>query len=626
MAKISDLPLVAEPDGSETAVVLKDGVAQRAPFDTLVSAAAAAILAAMQLAGQEAAQQAMLAGHYANDATNIDVPGGAPGDRGAKYWAGQAAGSAALSTDAAKAVLGWLDPVEYEACGLAWAIVDGDFRVLASAALTAPQAYFTATGLYWSGQTIGALDAVEYEACGYANPIVDGDYRLLSGTAVFVPTATAVPVVATSLSWAGQNIAALDPDEYEACGYYNVLADGDFRILAGTLRTPAPVTATTTVSADTLYELAEIIDGAGKTQTVSISRATGATVQISPAGSNNLARSVRSDGYAVYKSDRANAAPGSLYARLLTGTSLGAEIPVMPYRKIIAVGDSLTYMGGSDGTNSAYWQLTAALLGAGWTSQGFGISGQTQDQIAARWGVLPIYVTLTGNWLPATGSVIITAINQNPISGQIHYAIRGRLGVNGPYVKLQRDGDEGNSSNYIMTQEAGVSAFAIPAGTQFFPEAAYWGSSTAFIPYPYDGIFVAWMGRNNLGNAFSIVDRVQRVLATQKTLTKRFIVPLILPGVGDETGTSTRAVIEASNAAIKAAFPNNWVDFLPALQGGSNGSAQDTADVASGIIPSSLRLKDSDGVTIDFLHPNAAGRAVEAQVLRDFIVAKGWTL
>jgi hypothetical protein len=419
---------------------------------------------------------------------------------------------------------------------------------------------------------------------------------------------------------------ALDPDEYEACGYYEALVDADFRIISGTPRIAVPAAPTMLVSADALYDLAEITDGAGKTQTVLITRATGITTQISPAGSNNLARGIRSDGYAVYKSDRANAAPGSLYARLLAGPSLGAEIPVIPIRKIIGIGDSLTYMGGSDGTNSAYWQLTAALLGAGWTSQGFGISGQTQDQIAARWGVLPIYVTLTGNTLPASGSVIVTAINQNPISGQIHYAIHGRLGANGPSAKLQRDGDEGTTSNYILTQDTGGSAVAIPPGTQFIPDAAYWGSSTTLIPYPYDGIFITWMGRNNPGNAFSIVDRVQRVLATQKTLTKRFIVPLILPGVGDETGTSTRAVIEASNTAIKAAFPNNWVDFLPALQNGSNGSTQDTADVAAGLIPSSLRLKDSDGVTVDFLHPNAAGRAIEAQVLRDFIVAKGWTL
>jgi len=36
------------------------------------------------------APYAALAGHYANDATDTDVPGGAPGERGAKYWSGKA--------------------------------------------------------------------------------------------------------------------------------------------------------------------------------------------------------------------------------------------------------------------------------------------------------------------------------------------------------------------------------------------------------------------------------------------------------------------------------------------------------------------------------------------------------
>lgn len=591
-------------------------------FEVLALAAKNAALAAVA----DASAGAALARLYAVSAGDEDVLGGAPGDRGAKFWAGKAQASADLSADTAKALFGWLDPVEYEACGYAWAIVDSDFRILAGAPRKAPKAYFTASGMYWAGQTITPLDPVEYEACGYINPVVDSDLRLLSGTPTRPPVASNAPVVATALSWGGQSITALDPVEYEACGYYDVLVDSDLRILAGTRRTAAPTSAPVTVSADTLFELAEITDGAGKTQTVSISRATGAMVQISPAGSNNLARSVRTDGYAVYKSDRANAAPGSLYARLLTGLTLGEEIPVIPYRRIIAIGDSLTYMGGSDGTNSAYWQVAAGLLGSGWTSQGFGISGQTQDQIAARWGALPIYVTLTGNTLPASGSVIVTAINQNPISGQIHYAIHGKLGVNGPSAILQRNGDEGTSSSYILTQDAGGSSVTIAPGTQFIPDSAYWGSSTTLIPYPYDGVFVAWMGRNNPTNATNIVDRIQRVLATQKTLTKRFVVPLIIPQVGEETGTSARAVINASNAAIKAAFPNNWVDFLPKLQSGSNGSTQDTADVNNGIIPTSLRIKDSDGVTVDQLHPNAAGRVFEAQALRDFINTQGWNL
>lgn len=91
MAKISDLPLVDEPDGTETAVILKGGVAKRAGFDAVIAAASVQILAAMQLLQDQASEQAILAGHYANDQGNDDVPGGAPGERGARYWATKAA-------------------------------------------------------------------------------------------------------------------------------------------------------------------------------------------------------------------------------------------------------------------------------------------------------------------------------------------------------------------------------------------------------------------------------------------------------------------------------------------------------------------------------------------------------
>lgn len=42
------------------------------------------------LDSQLSSAQATLAGHYANDDTDVDVPGGAAGERGAKYWSEQA--------------------------------------------------------------------------------------------------------------------------------------------------------------------------------------------------------------------------------------------------------------------------------------------------------------------------------------------------------------------------------------------------------------------------------------------------------------------------------------------------------------------------------------------------------
>jgi hypothetical protein len=54
MAKISQLPLVTEPDGSETFVVLKDGMAQRVPGAALIGAAGEVSLEQVLTVGSDA--------------------------------------------------------------------------------------------------------------------------------------------------------------------------------------------------------------------------------------------------------------------------------------------------------------------------------------------------------------------------------------------------------------------------------------------------------------------------------------------------------------------------------------------------------------------------------------------
>jgi len=56
--------------------------------------ASATSATAADTSADAAAASATLAGHYANDDTNVDVPGGSAGERGAKYWADEAAAAA----------------------------------------------------------------------------------------------------------------------------------------------------------------------------------------------------------------------------------------------------------------------------------------------------------------------------------------------------------------------------------------------------------------------------------------------------------------------------------------------------------------------------------------------------
>jgi hypothetical protein len=70
MAKISQLPLVTEPDGSETFVVLKDGMAQRVPGAALIGAAGEVSLEQAAASAAQTSAQAALARSAAQDASD----------------------------------------------------------------------------------------------------------------------------------------------------------------------------------------------------------------------------------------------------------------------------------------------------------------------------------------------------------------------------------------------------------------------------------------------------------------------------------------------------------------------------------------------------------------------------
>lgn len=58
----------------------------------------------------------------------------------------------------------------------------------------------------------------------------------------------------------------------------------------------------------------------------------------------------------------------------------------------------------------------------------------------------------------------------------------------------------------------------------------------------------------------------------------------------EDTGTSGRATLDATNAAILAALGNRFIPRLSYLQSQNDGSANDLADVAAGRVPRSLHV------------------------------------
>jgi hypothetical protein len=95
MAKISQLPLVTDPDGSETFVVLKDGMAQRVPGAALIGAAGEVSLEQVQAAASAAQTSAQAAQASARSAAQD-----ASDARGEAQAATQKADATAAALDA----------------------------------------------------------------------------------------------------------------------------------------------------------------------------------------------------------------------------------------------------------------------------------------------------------------------------------------------------------------------------------------------------------------------------------------------------------------------------------------------------------------------------------------------
>jgi hypothetical protein len=457
----------------------------------------------------------------------------------------------------------------------------------------------------------GLVDSSTFGRSPYMVAFLDGLDKLLFG----------IRKGSGSLAYLNIGGRVYDPIEasaYDRSGYDFLILDANDRIVYGYR---PPVAATTDYSDRVILSQ---VDATGKQQVYSENLATGSRIQLSPSGSNNvLSRTTRS--HAIYASDRASPPPGGLFAAPLGG---GAEVPVLPYKAIAMYGDSQVGMGATDGTGAGI--RTAVALGWSDAVQ-FGVGGQTATQAASR--LVSVELTIAGGVIPASGSVGATILGQtkdptgpDPITGgepvlKIRYMVAG--------VSMILTRDTSGSGDYTLTRETAGSAVSAPGLVTAYALGGGRSGDEAPIAYPRDRVTIIQLGRNGRDFVDANIAGIKRIIATLTPLSKRFVIPLVLP-VGtnqdgstsdpiEPTGSQNRARVERMNAAIRAAFPDNFIDLLPILQAHGDGSANDNSDISNGYTPRSLRT--------DFLHLNAAGRQIAAQYgYAPFIINKGWNL
>ncbi|GGS26057.1 hypothetical protein [Deinococcus knuensis] len=295
---------------------------------------------------------------------------------------------------------------------------------------------------------------------------------------------------------------------------------------------------------------------------------------------------------------------------------------MVPTTIIDCEGDSLTGGTGSSGGQTYPVQLSALLGGRTVNNRGQG--GTTSTAIAARQDALRTWVTVEGNTIPASGSVNITSVSTELLTGSGDFTSVGWLaGVYGTLRKINFAAAPGNGYTFTRAASgAAVDTSAMLPGALFKPDEqsrqenikliwsgtndARWLKNPDGSPLPgADGkpqIDYASMERA-LGNVRAMVESL-------RTARKRFGLIEMLNGTGegsDSTGTGLtnyQFVIEY-NRRLRDLYPGSFIPIRYRL-----------------CDPTTGRLRPE--YASDLIHLLNSGYAIVAQECAAYINWRGW--
>lgn len=281
----------------------------------------------------------------------------------------------------------------------------------------------------------------------------------------------------------------------------------------------------------------------------------------------------------------------------------------------IAIGDSLTASSGTD------WPAAVgAALAVPYVNAGFG--GYASTDIAIALGAVRPLLTVTGNQIPASGPVSVTAVTPATSlrrdNGSLTFSYHGYLDtpsgqVAGTFVRTP------TALTGTFTRDTPGTAVACPAGT-------------AFVCTDQDArrgwVQTRWLsGRNNDGLTGTVL---ADVIGDQDLLDRRATgrgTPRAL--IFGLTWTSTQVRSSAGRLAVDALNtiaamrygarfrqPFRWLVDNGLALAGLTPTGQDIIDLANDVLPTSLRS--------DTAHPNATGYGLIGQYVANELRGAGY--
>jgi hypothetical protein len=228
--------------------------------------------------------------------------------------------------------------------------------------------------------------------------------------------------------------------------------------------------------------------------------------------------------------------------------------------------------------------------------ENLGVSGQTSTQIGVREGGIPVYVTVAGGSIPATGGVSVTfPTGYEPVtSGGPAGGVTGTiLGVHGTVTLA--------SGTYTFTPTASGSAVSAPGSPQFVVDTPYAG----YLP-------VFWEGRNNPFAVSQVLSDIAAQVATVPSKQDYLVMSIINTSTSSEWigGSSYLAIISLNNQLANS-YGSHYLDIRQLLVS-SYDPAQitDVSDYQHDDVPTSLHAAAGSGTLVDSIGPADTSFAV----------------
>jgi lysophospholipase L1-like esterase len=274
-------------------------------------------------------------------------------------------------------------------------------------------------------------------------------------------------------------------------------------------------------------------------------------------------------------------------------------------------GDSLTASQGATAGNE--WPTVAgSILGLPVVNNGR--AGWASTDIAALMGAVDLALTVTGNTIPASGPVTVTAVSPTKSfrksSGANPTWVGTLAGVPGTLTHVQA-GD-----TWTFTRTSSGTATPCPAGTKFH---ATLGDTAR------NNIATIWVGRNNFldsNDPYDVVKDTDLMVRHLTSRSQRYLVIGLTNSTAEPTGSTNHKTIVKINALLEKRHGDKFVDIREHLvqhgmdEAGLLPTAASEASRTADTIPAALMT--------DAVHMNNTGYAVVAKKIARVMAGLGW--